>query len=146
MGNIDSAGGSTSTTFSSTTGASSLGSSRTLANPVSNATGVLLFDHPMATSLSAGEYWYGVLGTSSTTTAGTSTNLASWSNIVLTHYLSALKRIAFTTTSNSHRLVEGNGIYNTAATTANITLSSVGQNAGVISMYMNFDALGLSAT
>ena len=86
-GNIDTNGAVTTSTFSSASSTQSAGVTVSQANIISNVSGLLRLDVPFgSTLLSAGDYWLAIVGRTATTTAGTSTNLGSVSNIMLTNY------------------------------------------------------------
>lgn len=145
IGNIDTNGGTTSSTFSSSSSLTTASSSGTMANPVSNITGVLALNVPFGSNLmTAGDYWLGLLGDTAVTTSGTATTNASISNIVLTNYASDLKRVGQTATATSNTLIPGNGAFSaqTAAFPSSLAINAVSNNSNV-SLYGNFMNLSM---
>lgn len=137
---IDTNGGFTSGTFGSTASSSSASTSVSVANPISNVTGVLLGNMPFgSTLLSAGDYWLGIVGQTGATSGGTATTNASLSNIVLTNFNQDLARLGQTATANSNTLIPGNGAFSvqTAAFPTSLPINAISNNSNV-SLYGNF--------
>jgi len=144
-GNIDTNGGVTTSTFTSASSTQSAGVTVSQANQISNVSGLLRLDVPFgSTLLSAGDYWLAILGRTATTTAGTSTNNGSISNIVLTNFNAALQRLGQTITGTSVTLIGGNGAW-TAQTSqfpSSVAINAISNNSNV-SLYGNFMNLSL---
>jgi hypothetical protein len=139
VGNIDTNGASTSSTFSSAGGSSSAGTTVSQANLLSNVTGLILANFPVGSALlSAGEYWLAVLGATAVTTSGTATTLASVSNIVLTNFNTDLKLIGQTATATSITMVPWNGALTaqTSAFPTSIASNAISNNSNA-SLYGN---------
>lgn len=137
---IDTNGGFTSGTFGSTASSSSASTSVSVANPISNVTGILLGNMPFgSTLLSAGDYWLGIVGQTGATSGGTATTNASLSNIVLTNFNQDLARLGQTATANSNTLIPGNGAFSaqTAAFPTSLAINAISNNSNV-SLYGNF--------
>lgn len=139
-GNIDTNGGVTSSTFSSASSTQSAGVTVSQANQISNVSGLLRVDVPFgSTLLSGGDYWLAIVGRTATTTGGTSTNLGSVSNIVLTNFNAGLQRLGQTATATSNTLIAGNGVW-TAQTSqfpSSVAINAISNNSNV-SLYGNF--------
>ena len=139
VGNINSAGGSTSSTFSSASSSSSAGTSVSQANVLTNVSGLAVLNVPFgSTLLSGGDYWLAMVGSSARTTAGTSTNLMSLSNIVLTAFNTDLKFLGQTATGTSQTLIPGDGAYSATATSflSSLGIGSISNNSNA-SLYFN---------
>ena len=135
---IDTAGGFTSGTFSSTSSRSSAAASTTLTNPVTGISGVVLMPVPFGMSMTPGEWYVGFLGASSSTSAGRNVTQMSLSMGVLSGYTSNHKFLGQTATATSNRMIEGDGIWNAqvGALTSPLALSSI-NNQSNLSMYFN---------
>lgn len=139
-GNIDTNGGVTTSTFTSASSTQSAGVTVSQANIISNVSGLLRLDVPFgSTLLSAGDYWLAVVGRTATTTGGTSTNLGSVSNIVLTNFNAGLQRLGQTATATSNTLVAGNGCFTvqTSAFPSSVAINAISNNSNA-SLYGNF--------
>jgi len=137
-GQINSTGGYTSSTFSSTNSTQASASSISITNILSNVSGVCMLPVPLATTLSAGDWWIGILGASGATSAGTATTLMSMSQAILTGYTSNFKQLGQTATATGVDLVQGNGFWNAqiADLSSPIPFSSINNNSNQL-IYFN---------
>jgi trimeric autotransporter adhesin len=145
IGQIDTAGGTTSSTFSSASGSSSAGTTVSQANVLSNVTGIAVLNNQLGSmALSGGDYWLALVGASAVTSGGTASTQASFSQCVLTNFVSDLKKLGQTATATSNTLVPGNGAYTaqTGAFPSSIPFASISNNSNV-SLYGNLMNLSL---
>ena len=106
IGNIDTNGGSTSSTFNSNSQASGGATSTSYSSNLSNLSGTCILNIPFgSTILSPGDYWLAILASyTAGGSGGTSTNLGTLAQIVLTNLNAADLNGTVTALTDGHSL------------------------------------------